>query len=424
MNSPKVDHPKPSSQRRWWIVGLLFLAVLVNYIDRNNLSVAAVPVMEEFDFSPSTAGALMSAFFWTYTLLQIPSGWVVDRFGFRWTYGVAFLLWSLSSAAIGLGRSFGQIFGLRMMLGASQAVVQPVSLTYIRTHFTEHEQGLPTGLYISGMMIGPAVGGFLGGVLLENLGWRTMFILTGLIPCLWLLPWFWLAPRGRPATRSAGPSVRRKAPLRKLFANPVVWGITITAFFYSYFWYFCMSWLPSYLVMERGLSFLEMGVYTALPFVAMSIVSPTSGRLADRWIARTGRPVFVRKVFVITGYILGSSTLALIWVESSELALAILVFALAGIGLTSANYWALTQAISPRSFTGRAIGYQNTVSNLAGICAPMLTGYLVEQSGSFNSAIVFAATSLWLAAASYAFLVRESRAGEIKTLLAEAPASD
>ncbi len=424
MNSPKVDHPKPSSQRRWWIVGLLFLAVLVNYIDRNNLSVAAVPVMEEFDFSPSTAGALMSAFFWTYTLLQIPSGWVVDRFGFRWTYGVAFLLWSLSSAAIGLGRSFGQIFGLRMMLGASQAVVQPVSLTYIRSHFTEHEQGLPTGLYISGMMIGPAVGGFLGGALLENLGWRNMFILTGLIPCLWLLPWFWLAPRGRPATRSAGPSSRRKVPLRKLFANPVVWGITITAFFYSYFWYFCMSWLPSYLVMERGLSFLEMGVYTALPFVAMSIVSPTSGRLADRWIARTGRPVFVRKVFVITGYILGSSTLALIWVESSELALAILVFALAGIGLTSANYWALTQAISPRSFTGRAIGYQNTVSNLAGICAPMLTGYLVEQSGSFNSAIVFAATSLWLAAASYAFLVRESRAGEIKTLLAEALAAN
>ncbi len=422
MNSPKVDRPKPSSQRRWWVVGLLFLAVLVNYIDRNNLSVAAVPVMEEFDFSPLTAGALMSAFFWTYTLLQIPSGWVVDRFGFRWTYGVAFLLWSLSSAALGLARSFGQIFGLRMMLGASQAVVQPVSLTYIRTHFTEHEQGLPTGLYISGMMIGPAVGGFLGGALLENLGWRTMFILTGLVPCLWLLPWFWLAPRGRPATGSAGPSSRRKVPLRTLFANPVVWGITITAFFYSYFWYFCMSWLPSYLVMERGLSFLEMGVYTALPFVAMSIVSSTSGRWADHWIARTGRPVFVRKVFVITGYILGSSTLALIWVESSALALAILVFALAGIGLTSANYWALTQAISPRSFTGRAIGYQNTVSNLAGICAPILTGYLVEQSGSFNSAIVFAATSLWLAAASYAFLVRESRAGEIKTLLAEAPA--
>ena len=122
-------------QQRWWMVGLLFLAVLVNYIDRNNLSVAAVPVMDEFGFSPSATEALMSAFFWTYALRQIPSGWAVDRFGLRWTYGVAFLVWSLSSSAIGLARSFGQIFGLRMIQGAGQAAAQPVSLTYIRTHF-------------------------------------------------------------------------------------------------------------------------------------------------------------------------------------------------------------------------------------------------------------------------------------------------
>ena len=203
------------------MVGLLFVAVLVNYIDRNNISVAAVPVMAEFGFSPSAAGALMSAFFWSYTLLQIPSGWAVDRFGPRWTYGVAFLLWSLSSAAIGLARSFGQIFGLRLVLGASQAAVQPVSLSYIRRHFTESEQGLPTGIYISGMMIGPAVGGFLGGVLLERLGWREMFVLTGLVPCLWLLPWFWLAPKGRGAAQSAAVSSSHKLPLRKLFSNPV-----------------------------------------------------------------------------------------------------------------------------------------------------------------------------------------------------------
>ena len=124
-------------------------------------------------------------------------------------------------------------------------------------------------------------------------------------------------------------------------------------------------------------------------------------------------------MFVISGYIVGSSALGLIWAGSSQAALAILVIALAGIGLTSANYWALTQAVSPKSITGRAIGYQNTISNLAGICAPMLTGYLVDRSGSFNSAIVFAAASLWIAAASYAFLVREARTGEIKDLLAE-----
>jgi len=421
VKSPEADQPS-TSRRRWVVVCLLFLAILVNYIDRNNLSVAAVPIMDEFGFSPSATGALMSAFFWSYTVLQIPAGWAVDRFGSRWTYGIAFLLWSLSSAAIGLAHSFGQIFGLRLILGASQAAAQPVSLTYIRQNFSESEQGLPTGVYISGMMIGPAIGGFLGGVLLDQLGWRTMFLLTGLVPCVWLLPWFWLAP-GRRATISsaAGPATPRALPYRKLLGNPVVWGITITAFFYSYFWYFCMSWLPSYLVMEHSLSFFEMGIYTALPFIGMSIVSPAAGRWADHWIRRTGRPVLVRKVFVISGYLVGSSTLILIWAASSQVALAILVIALAGIGLTSANYWALTQAISPKSITGRAVGYQNTISNLAGICAPLLTGHLVEQSGNFHSAIVFAAVSLWIAASSYAFLVRESRADEIKDLLTEAP---
>jgi MFS family permease len=407
-----------SRKKRWWIIALLCFAALVNYVDRNNLSVAVVPVMGEFDFSPAVAGTLMSAFYWTYTLLQIPSGWAVDRFGLRLTYGLSFLVWSLSSAAIGLARSFSQILVLRLILGLGEAAVQPVSLTYIRTNFDEEEQGFPTAAYILGMMIGPAVGGFLGGALLEQFGWRQLLILTGLIPCVWLAPWFLLAPAGRAKLTSHDRPPSAKVPLRKLFANPAVWGITITAFFYSYFWYFIMSWLPAYLVMERGMSFLDMGIYTALPFLAMAVVAPSAGHLADRWARRTGRPVFVRKIFVISGYLLGSSTLLLIWTESAQIASAILIFALASIGLTSANYWAVTQAISPRAFIGRAIGYQNTISNLAGICAPVLTGILVGESKNFSSSIAFAAVSLWIAAASYAFLVRESSANEIKGLFA------
>ena len=422
-DTPQQQADVKADRKRWWIIGLLCFAALVNYVDRNNLSVAVVPVMEEFDFSPAVAGTLMSAFYVTYTFLQIPSGWAVDRFGLRWTYGLSFLIWSLSAAAIGLARSFYQILVLRLILGLGEAALQPASLAYVRTNFDEEEQGFPTAVYVLGMMIGPAVGGFLGGVLLEELGWRQMFILTGLVPCLWLLPWFLLAPAGRVRQRSGDhpspvPS-RVKLPLRKLFANPAVWGITITAFFYSYFWYFVMSWLPAYLVMERGMSFLDMGIYTALPFIAMAVVAPSAAYVADRWARRTGRPVFVRKIFIISGYILGSSTLALIWVESSSAAMAILIFALASIGLTSANYWALTQAISPRAFIGRAIGYQNTISNLAGICAPVLTGILVGESENFSSSIAFAAVSLWIAAASYAFLVRESSVNEIKGLFAD-----
>ena len=373
--------------------------------------------MDDFEFSPTTAGILMSAFYWTYTFFQIPSGWAVDRFGIRGTYGIAFLTWSVSSAAIGLARSFSQILTLRMILGFGQAAVQPVSLAYIRSNFDESEQGMPTGLYISGMMIGPAFGGLLGAVLLDTYGWRLMFLLTGLVPCLWLIPWIRLAPAAQKELRSRDHGLVERLPLKRLFSNPVVWGITVTAFFYAYFWYFCMSWLPSYLVMERGLSFLEMGVYTALPYIAMALVGPSAGRLADRWIARTGRAVLVRKVFVISGYMLGSTTILLNWVAAPKVALAILVFGLAGIGLASANYWALTQAISPKRLVGRAVGYQNTIGNLAGICSPIITGKLVEVSGNFGLAIAFASASLWIAALSYACLVRESRSNEIRRLI-------
>ena len=281
------------------------------------------------------------------------------------------MIWSLSSAAIGLARSFSQVLVFRLILGSGQAAVQPVSLTYIRTNFDEEEQSLPTAAYALGMTIGPAIGGFLGGALLEELDWRTLFVSTGLIPCVWLLPWSVLVPAGRAKLTSEDRPPTAKAPLRKLFANSAVWGITITAFFYSYVWYFVVSWLPAYLIMERDMAFLEMGIYNALPFIVMAVVAPSATYLADRWCRRTGRPVLVRKIFIISGYMLGNSILLLIWTEAAFTTLAILIFALASIGLTGANYWALTQAISPRAFIGRAIGYQNTISNLAGICAPV-----------------------------------------------------
>src|SRR5262245_48270639 len=141
--------------RKSWTVGLLFLGILVNYVHRSNLSVVAVPLMREFAISPAVMGTLLSAFFWSYALLQIPAGYVVDRFGLKWTYGGAFLIWSLASAAVGLAGSFEQVLGLRVLLGIGQAVAAPASLTYIRQQFGENEQGLPTAVYVSGMLVGP-----------------------------------------------------------------------------------------------------------------------------------------------------------------------------------------------------------------------------------------------------------------------------
>lgn len=418
MPARQVQTVPKSDKRRWAVVALLFLAVLVNYVDRGNLSIVAVPLMNEFGISTVSLGTLLSAFFWTYTLLQIPVGFVVDRFGLKWAYAVAFVTWSVASAAVGIASSFGQVLAFRLLLGVGESVAQPASLAYIRQNFSEEQQGLPSAVYLTGMMIGPAAGAFLGAALLETLSWRELFIYTGLGGLVWLLPWVWLAPSGKrtskPAFTVAEPP-RVKVEWQSLLRNPICWGITLGAFFYSYFWYFCLTWLPSYLVMTHGLSFLKMGTYTAVPLLGMAIVSMIAARAADRIISRGRDPLLVRRSFVVTGFAAGSSLLLLLFVHSLPAVFAVLICSLLGLGLASANYWAMTQTISPARVIGRVIGYQNTVANLAGICAPIMTGFLVGEAKNFRTAILFAGSALLLACAAFAFLVTPKGAEDFRS---------
>ena len=410
--SPAVPQERT---KRWGIIALLFFAVLVNYIDRGNLSIAAVPLMRDFGVSAGSMGTLLSAFFWTYALLQVPAGYMVDRFGLKWTYGAAFLLWSLASAAVGFANTFTQILLLRLLLGIGEAAAQPASLAFIRRNFDAEQQGLPTAIYLSGMSFGPALGAMLGASLMATFGWRLLFVITGVGACIWLVPWLAMAPNDKAPRREAAP---RNKPVSwsLLLRTPTLWGITVGAFFYSYFWYYCLTWLPSYLVMARGFSFLKMGAFTALPFLGTALISMVSGRAADRLIAKSGRPIFIRKLFVVCGFLLGSSILSLLILQSAPAVLGALMLSLLGIGVASANYWALTQAATPASIIGRVIGCQNTVANLAGICSPILTGFLVDKTKSFDVSIAFAGVSLLVAAVSFVFLVRERDVDKLNAL--------
>jgi len=408
-----------SGPRRWLMIGLLFAAVLANYIDRGNLSIVAVPVMREFAISPAAMGTLLSAFFWSYALLQVPAGWIVDRFGLKWAYGGAFLLWSVASAGVGIASSFQQILVARLLLGVGEAAAQPASLAYIRRNFLDDQQGLPTAVYLSGMMIGPAVGAFLGAFLLERLGWRLLFILTGLGALVWLIPWFMLAPsREISSDDPPASNVKSLVSWKGILARPTVWGIIVGAFFYSYYWYFCLTWLPSYLVMARGFSFLKMGAYTAIPLLVTAVVSMTCGRAADRVIARYGRAVTIRKRFVAAGFLLGSAILVVPACSSSSAVLGVLTVSLFGVGVAGGNYWALTQAASPATLIGRVIGVQNTVANVAGICAPVVTGIIIGRTKNFDLAMIFAGASMLIAAACFLLLVREKDAAAFRSMAA------
>jgi MFS family permease len=406
--------PPISPRLRWSIIGLLCLGMMIAYFDRVNLSVAlaAGDFKQFFRLSDADRGLLNSAFFWSYFLLQIPAGWVVDRFGVKRPYALGFLLWSLISAGTALATSVRQLLAIRLLLGLGEAVITPAGMRWIRFHCEEKQRGLAVGLYMAAAKIGPALGAPLATVLMTAYGWRSMFLILGLGCLVWLLPWWKLVKDDDRALEAAQTKKAPQAavPLSRVMASPVIWGTIIGTFCYMYFVYFCMTWMPAYFVERRNLSLNEMGVYTMFSFLGMAAVATLGGWAADRLIARGGNPVRVRKVFIIAGFLIASTELIGAISDSPTVALFFAIFSLSGLGLTTANYWALTQTLIPGAAVGRIIGVQNCAANLPGIVAPLLTGWLKQSTGSYDAPMWAIWFFLLAGVAAYVFLVREKYA--------------
>ena len=393
---------------RWLVVALLTLGVIIAYTDRINLSVALPQIRMSFPLTAAAAGILLSAFFWAYTLLQAPAGWVVDRFGLKWPYAVGLILWSVVSAAAALAGSLSGLIAVRILLGIGEAIVTPASILYIRKNFAEHERGLPIGIFMSGTKYGPAIGAPIATYLVLAFGWRWMFVLNGALGLVWLVPWLLFVRDDSKSSRmqenlGAGKPVSWGA----IFATPVIWGTCLATFCYMYFVYFCMTWMPTYFKERYGLSLTASGWFTFMSFAGMGTISILAGWAADRLIARGLNAVTVRKVFTIVGFVLAFSEVFGAFSDSKTLTLFLAVFSLSGLGLATANYWALTQTLTPASASASVAGIQNTAANLAGIAAPWITGLLVQRTGNFNAPMI--AIGLWLLVGigCYLFLVRE-----------------
>lgn len=403
---------------RWAIIGLLCLGMMIAYFDRVNLSVAmadnhsAQPLKEFLHLSDSDRGALNSAFFWSYAVLQIPAGWLVDRYGVKFPFALGFLFWSLTSAATPMVGSVRQLFMLRMVLGVGESVTTPAGMRWIRFHCAESQRGLAVGLYMAAAKIGPGVGAPIAAWLIALYGWRMMFVVLGLGGLLWLAPWMKLVKDDDREIEAAQvrKSVAAQVPFARVMASPVIWGTVIGTFCYQYFVYFCMTWMPAYFVEARHLSLNSMGLYTMFSFGGMAVVATAAGFAADRMIARGGNPVRIRKGFTIAGFLVASTELIGALSDSSSVALFFAVFSLSGLGLMTANYWALTQTLIPGAAVGRIVGIQNCAANLPGIVAPLLTGWLKQTTGSYTAPMQAIWVFLLAGVAAYVFLVREKYA--------------
>ena len=393
-------------RRRWIVVAFIFAGILVSYIDRGNLGIAAPFIMCEFSFAPSTMGMLLSAFFWTYAVFQLPAGAMVDRFGIRRSYAAAFVLWSLASAAIGLAQGRAGIVVLRMLLGLAEAVGPIASLSFIRRNFANADAGLPTAIYIAGQNLGPAAGALLGSQLIERFGWRAMFIFTGLGALLWLPGWLLFAPRHvvfddkqrdkmKPAVQAA------QIPWRQAFSTRGFWASSACIFLSSYFWYFLLTWVPTYLISSRGLSTTGMGRVLSTALFTMAFVNIAAGFAADRAILSSGHAdaeLRVRVWFCAAGYVGSGAILLLLALPGREAVLPVLLFSVCATGIGNTNYWTISQQIAPADLVGRAIGYFNTISQIAGAAAPLITGWILGPEKEFSVALAIAGIAPVLAA--------------------------
>jgi MFS family permease len=399
---------------RWAVIGVLSLGMVIAYVSRSALAVPlALPeFIRTFHLSITDRGVLNSAFFWTYAVLQIPAGWVVDRYGVKLPYFLGFAIWCLASASTALTRTIPELIVVQVFLGAGQAVVAPASYRWIRHHFVEQERGLAIALYMTGTKIGPAIGTPLAAWLIGIYDWRAMFVLIGLGGLIWLVPWLLLVTNDdrqieRAAVKKDG---TLPIPFGRIMASPVVWGTIVASFCYMYFVYFCMTWMPAYFMERRHLSLGKMGLYTFFSFGGMALMATLAGLAADRLIGRGLNPVTVRKWFTIAGFSIACTELIGARATSLETALVFAVVSLSGLGLATANYWALTQTLIPGAAIGRISGIQNCACSVAGIVAPILTGWLLQKTGNYEAPMMAVLAVLVTGVLSYLFLIREEYA--------------
>jgi MFS transporter, ACS family, D-galactonate transporter len=403
-----------SASVRWPIIGILSVGMIIAYVSRSALSVPlAMPAfIKTFHLSVTDRGILNSAFFWTYAVLQIPAGFIVDRYGIKFPYFLGFAIWCLASASTALTQSIPQLILVQVLLGVGQAVVVPASYRWIRHHFVEKERGLAIALYMTGTKIGPAIGTPLAAFLIGIYDWRVMFVLIGLGGLIWLIPWLMFVKNDdrqieQAAVKKDG---TKPIPFGRILASPVTWGTIVASFCYMYFVYFCMTWMPAYFMERRHLSLGKMGLFVFFSFGGMAIVATLSGWSADLLIGRGYNPVTVRKCFTIAGFSIACTELIGARATSLETALLFAVISLSGLGLATANYWALTQTLIPGAAIGRISGIQNCACSFAGIVAPILTGGLLQRTGNYETPMMALLCVLVLGVLSYLILVREKYA--------------
>jgi MFS transporter, ACS family, D-galactonate transporter len=382
------------------VLVLLAICVLINYVDRGNLSIAAPLLKDELGISASQLGILLAAFFWTYTAMQFVSGWLVDRFDVNWVIAAGYLLWSLATATTGIVRGFPILLAMRLMLGIGESIAFPSCSKIFARDLPEYHRGFANGVIQSALRCGNVVGTFGAGVLMATYGWRPVFIGIGLVSLLWLPAWIKWMPCGR----AIGGAIVKTAGFVDILRQRSFWGASVGHFSVSYVLYFMVTWLPFYLVRERHLSMQSMVRIASVYYLVDAVSAITSGRLSDFWIRKGYTPTLVRKAAMAIGCATAATAMA-VCTTGPRTYLPWLMAVGVGSGIGGAGIFAFAQTLAGPQTAGRWTGLQNGFANLAGVVAPALTGFAVDRTGSFVAPMAITAGVLVAGGLAWVFIV-------------------
>lgn len=414
--------PAPSARLR--NIQVLSLALLVltgtlNYLDRSALSIANASIRDEMQLSLGEMGILLSAFSWSYAVAQLPIGGIIDRYRPRVVLAIGIVVWSVAQAACGLVRSFGAFIGARVALGFGESPQYPAAARVVSDWFPRDRRGLPTGIFNAASPLGTALAPPLLSLIIVTWGWREMFVVLGVAGFFVALIWWRLyrnpgdvalteTERTYIADSQAdGPQRPALAEWGALFRHRTTWGMILGFFGSVYLNWLYLTWLPSYLQIERGMDTIRSGFAAFVPFFCGFIGCLVAGWLSDWLVRRTGSVLLGRK-YLVVGAMLGMAAFTLpgALVASNGVALACISAAIFLANVASVGSWALVSVVAPPRQVASLGGLQNFGGFIGGALAPIVTGFVVDATGSFVPALAIGAAIVTASALVYLFGVR------------------
>ena len=393
--------------RRVWICVFLFTLTLINYTDRVALSVAVKPISSEFGLSPVQMGYLLSSFLWMYVICLLPVGLLVDRFGGKVVNAAGIGLWSTATVLTGFSTGFISMAATRIVMGMGESTSWPACNRVIREWFPASERGLANAIFGAGAAAGPAIGAVLVSAVVSWLGWRAGFFVAGAIGFIWLAAWLlafdrpervaWLrqAERDKILAERDGETVavagQGASPLWHLLTLRSVWGLFLTQGCEVYGGYMLLTWLPSYLQTAKGLSVLNSGMVTAIPFGAATVMAIVLGRVSDKLLSREAVHAGRRRSMLAVMLVSAASILLIPFIDSLWLIVVILAVARSmGAAGSALNFALVTDLVRNPADIGKVTSITVLGGNSFGMMGPIVTGYVVGLTGSFNGTFAVA----------------------------------